>query len=286
MIFLREEVILFAHLLRRFFFKSIFRFLGCRKHFRHVGRQISRHNNRGCWQRLRRQSRLYGRFFNDRLCRFLSLCLCFNRRRLSRFPADWLLLRFLFNEFFRISAARLCRYRNRHCLRQLLSDGRRGRAALNRFRIARDLRCRQSIPQCSPAGAFAKLLVFTVVKVLHIFVRELGTGFIEKSPVFAAYVVAQLHKICNLRSEKNGRHATKTRSFRRGWKCGFGCTFFISSSTGRQITEDYMIKKTVREKLGQNLSGRDDFRVPIRPILFGIRGRINFKNAGRHPFFF
>lgn len=43
-------------------------------------------------------------------------------------------------------------------------------------------------------------------------------------------------------------------------------------------------QKTVREKLGQNLSGRDDFRVPIRPILFGIRGRINFKNAGRHPF--
>ena len=53
MIFLREEVILFAHLLRRVFFKSIFRFLGCRKHFRHVGRQISRHNTRGCWQRLR-----------------------------------------------------------------------------------------------------------------------------------------------------------------------------------------------------------------------------------------
>ena len=204
MIFLREEVILFSHLLRRFFFKSIFRFLGCRKRFRHVGRQVSRHNNRGCRQRLSRQCRLCGRFFNDRLCRFLSLCRRFNRRRLSRLPANGLLLRFLFNEFFRISGTRPCGYGNRHGLRQRLGDGRRGRAALNRFRTARDHRCRQPIPQCSPAGAFAKLLVFTVVKVLHIFVRELGTRFIEESPVFAPHVVAQLHKIFNLRSEKNG----------------------------------------------------------------------------------
>ena len=74
MIFLREEVIPSPNLCAVSFSKHL-PLSRLQKRFRHVGRQISRHNNRGCWQRLSRQSRLYGRFFNDRLCRFLSpLC--------------------------------------------------------------------------------------------------------------------------------------------------------------------------------------------------------------------